>query len=327
MAITLQLGGPLGSFLDPATQQQIGVNVFGSCVLDVAPDVDAATVDAHRNRIFGVLRNVIGEKLARNQIALPTLAASMPHLIPEIVAACAAQSLGLGNLILNAVVDAPAAPPMPQPQALPPNPYQATANAFERRAKEQLDPRNYEVHGRVNVGGFKVNMSSDGGIDTQGLKNQLKDKVKTEIIWYGIGCVIVGIVLLGLAGLAWYIYAQVKSDAGGAPKSAKTATWDGKSAFTCGANDSVKLEGITAKIATGEAIQAAGNCHLELVNVQITAPTGIAALGGASVTMKGGSIDSTVAAVSAIGAAQVQLQGTKVKGKLSALGGAKITGP
>ncbi len=87
------------------------------------------------------------------------------------------------------------------------------------------------------------------------------------------------------------------------------------------------MEGITAKIATGEAIQAAGNCHLELVNVQITAPTGIAALGGASVTMKGGSIDSTVTAVSAIGAAQVQLQGTKVKGELAALGGAKITGP
>src|SRR5258706_8652624 len=138
---------------------------------------------------------------------------------------------------------------------------------------DRLDPRNYEYAAKVNIGGFKIKASTDGGLDTEGLKTQVKEKAKTEIIWYGIGCVVVGFVVVGLIGLAIYIFSAFRGSAVGAGPStgtAKAASWDGKTPFTCGGNDAVKLDGVTAKIDSGTAITASGNCRIELTNVNIT---------------------------------------------------------
>jgi hypothetical protein len=106
------------------------------------------------------------------------------------------------------------------------------------------------------------------------------------------------------------------------PSAVKTVTWDGKSTYTCGASDNVKIEKVTAKIASGTAIEALGSCHLTLVNCDITAPTAINAMGSANVTVQGGSVNGSVNSAVAMGAATIDFKGTTVKGPTQG----KVTG-
>ena len=215
-----------------------------------------------------------------------------------------------------------------QPHAgpLPPDPMQATKNAFAQAAKDRLDPSNYEVRAKVNIGGFKVSANSKDGIDTGALGDQLKDKAKSTVIWWAIGCVAILFVVALLGGIGIYAYMQY---AGGSSATAdRAASWDGKTPFVCGGNDKVKIEGVSAKLASGAAVTAGGNCEAELVNVSIDAPIGIAAMGNGKITVKGGSVTGSQYAAQAIGAnAQITFSGTAVNGKTNSLGGSKITGP
>lgn len=321
-----QLGGRIGPFVDPATGQSVNGTVHGTFTYVVQGDPNAA-VAWLQSALLSALKQVIGEKLAQNQVAIPTLETSLPHFMGEIIAASRAEAVGaqIQQISVTVQIDNPSAV-QAYSGPLPPDPMTSAANAYKQAAQEQLDPRNYDYAAQVNVGGFKLKASTDGGFDTDGLKSQVKDKVKTEIIWYGIGCAVIGLVLVGLAGLGWYIYGTATAT-GPSKGPAKAAAWDGKSTFSCGGNDSVKLEGVTASIASGTAIRASGNCRLELVNVNVTAPDGIEALSNAVVTVTGGSINATGTAAKALGSAQITFSGTTVKGKTKALGGAKITGP
>ncbi len=322
-----QLGGSIGPFRDPNSGQSVNGSVNGSFTFAGAGD-PAAMAPRAQAALLRAITNVIAQKLAANQVAIPTIAGSVPYFSGEIVAAAAAEvpDIQLSALQLTVDVQNPYAAMPGVGGARPPDPIQATKNAFAQAAQDRLDPRNYDYEAKLNVGGFKIKASTDGGLDTEGLKNQVKDKVKTEVIWYGIGCVIVGLVIVGLLGLAWYIFREASG--GNAPTGAgKAAAWDGKSKFSCGGNDNVKLQGVTANIASGEAISASGNCKLELVNVNITAPVGIEALSNAKVTVTGGSVTAKTAAAKALGNAQITFSGTQVTGKKEALGAAKITGP
>ncbi len=322
-----QLGGNIGPFRDPTSGQSVSGTAQGSFTF-AGPGDPNAMLPQVQAALLSAITQVIGQKLASSQVAIPTIAGSLPYFLNDIVAAASAQAPGIqiSGLQLTVNVQNPyaAAPAMGGP--MPPDPMTAMKNAFAQQAQDRLDPRNYEYEAKVNVGGFKIKASTDGGIDTEGLKNQVKDKVKTEIIWYGIGCVIVGIVIVGLLGLGWYVFREASG--GNAPSGpGKAATWDGKSKFSCSGNDNVKLEGVTATIASGEAISAMGSCKLELVNVNITAPDGISAMGNAQVTMKGGSVNAKKTAAKVVGAgAQITFQGTTVTGKKEAVGG-KIVGP
>lgn len=323
-----QLGGNIGPFRDPTSGQSVTGTVAGSFTF-AGPGDPNAMLPQVQAALLGAITQVIGQKLSSGQVAIPTIAGSVPYFVNEILAAAAPAAPGvqISGLQLQVNVQNPyAAGPGGMAGPMPPDPMTAMKNAFAQQAQERLDPRNYEYEAKLNVGGFKIKASTDGGIDTDGLKNQVKDKVKTEIIWYGIGCVIVGIVIIGLIGLAWYIFREASG--GNAPSGpGKAATWDGKSKFSCSGNDNVKLEGVTANIASGEAISAMGSCKLELVNVNITAPDGISAMGSAQVTMKGGSVTAKNTAAKVVGAgAQITFQGTKVSGKKEAVGG-KIVGP
>ncbi len=153
----------------------------------------------------------------------------------------------------------------------------------------------------------------------------LKDKVSSTIWTYAIMAVILVIVVLGLAGLGFYIFYKVKTDTGGVATGGAAAQWDGKSTFECKGNDVVALTGIKANV-RGTAIKASGNCQLALTGVDITAATGIDASAGAKVTMTGGSIKATTNSVVAANAAKVDCLGTTVTGKSKAANAAKITG-
>jgi hypothetical protein len=327
---TGQVGGRIGPFIDPATNQQVSGRVWGTFTFQASMDPNTA-MQTVQSVLPGAVNAVLQQKLAAGQVALPTMQTSLPHFYAEIIAETGAAQHGvqITGLELTVSIETPA-PVQPHVGPLPPDPMQATANAFAQAAQDELDPRNYEWEARVNVGGFKVKASTDGGLDTDGLAEQAKDKAKSTLVWWGIGCAIVGLVIVGLLGLGWYIYGEYRASTGGpkpATGKAKTAKWDGKKPFSCGGSDHVKLSGVTAKLGSGTAVTAGANCRLELVNVNITAPTGISALSNAVVTVNGGSVTGKTFAAKALGNAQITFKGTKVKGKTQALGSAKITGP
>jgi hypothetical protein len=182
-------------------------------------------------------------------------------------------------------------------------------------------------HHVMGVGGVNVK------INTARMERDLKNKV-SGIIWgWIIGAIIIFLLIGVFAGVGIYVYFQAKSSAAdmasGAeakPGAQRTVSWDGKTPYACGGNENVKIESVTANISSGSAITAGGNCQLLLVNCNITAPTGISALGNAKVTVKGGSIKASDEAINALGNVEVNVDGAKVTGKTSSLGNAKITG-
>jgi hypothetical protein len=277
--------------------------------------------------LLQALTTVINQKLAAGQVAIPTIAGSLPYFQNEVIAASGAQHLGaqITGLQLQVTMENPYAV-QPHAGPLPPDPMQAMKNAFAQQAKDRLDPSNYEVKAKLNVGGIKIGMSSKDGVDTGAIGDQLKDKAKSTVIWWAIGCVVILFVVVLLGGIGIYAYMQVVG--GSSATAERAASWDGKTPFVCGGNDKVKIEGVKAKIASGAAVTAGGNCLAELVDVTIDAPIGLAAMGNGKITVKGGSVTGSQYAAQAIGAnAMISFSGTSVSGKTNSLGGAKITGP
>jgi hypothetical protein len=180
----------------------------------------------------------------------------------------------------------------------------------------------------VGIGGVNVI------VPTAKIERDIKNKI-SSIIW---GWIIGAFILLVMAiiGVVLFFWvrgqqAQIESGMGpgagaGGGGAQKTVSWDGKSPFTCGGNDNVLVKGTTASLPAGPAVTAAGNCALELDDVNITAPQGISALGNVKVVVKGGSIKSNATAIMAMGNATVDVQGATVSGKTQAMGAAKITG-
>ena len=204
---------------------------------------------------------------------------------------------------------------------------QSMGNAFAQEAQDRLDPSNYNVKAKIKVGGFNVNASTDGGLDVDGLGKQAVDKVKSNVIWYAGGCLVVGFVLALVGGIIIWAVVNSGSPATAKAGSGKAASWDGTSTFECKGNDNVKLEGVTATIASGSAIKASANCRLELTGVTISAPVGIEASGGAKVTVNGGAVTGSEAAAKASALAKITFIGTTVSGKKDAKAPATITGP
>ncbi|MBI4955565.1 MAG: hypothetical protein HY908_26335 [Myxococcales bacterium] len=113
---------------------------------------------------------------------------------------------------------------------------------------------------------------------------------------------------------------------GGAAGATGTGGWDGKTPYKCGGNDNALITGVTANIAAGPAIEAAGNCKVTFKGCTITTDKGIAASGNAAVTLDGGELQASDTAIDASGNAQVTANGAKVSGKVHTSGNAKVTG-
>jgi hypothetical protein len=272
-----------------------------------APGDPAQIQNEVRTQLMRAVREAIAPKMASGELQFRNLGEGTfnPSLLGEIVSGSGLAQMGvqIGNLSMQFGIDGR--------DPTPP--------------RQQQQPPQQQIAVHANVGGLNINATSGGGLDTQGLQNQLKDKAKSQILWYGIGCGILFLVVVGIAGMGLYIWRS--ATAGGVPGGAVAASkWNGASTFTCSGNDNVRIEGTSAKLST-TAVSAQGNCKLTLVNVDITAPTGIEAGVNAVVTVQGGSITATTFAVHATGNAQVHVTGTKVSGKtLAAPPNAKITG-
>jgi hypothetical protein len=178
-------------------------------------------------------------------------------------------------------------------------------------------------HETFNLGGgvgVKVN--------TAAIERKAKAKI-SGCIWGIIFSVVFFIIFAAVVG--WILW-QVKKASdevktGSVPtKEVKAATWDGKSPFTCGGVENVKIEKVDANITSGTAINVMGMCQLTLVNVNVTAPVALEVGGNAKVTMTGGSLKGKTKAISAGGNATVTLSGTKVDGKTEQNGNGKISG-
>jgi hypothetical protein len=187
-------------------------------------------------------------------------------------------------------------------------------------------PRQAQQH-VVGLGGVNVI------VPTARIERDIRNKI-SGFIW---GWIITGIVvfILAIGGIVFFFWirGQIKDTtaSGGmgstTPGAPEVVSWDGKSPYSCGANQVVTIKGTTATLTSGQAITAGAACQLTLDGVNITAPDGILAMGNSRVTVKGGSIKSTGEAINAMGNAQVDVQGAKITGKTSSLGaGAKITG-
>lgn len=213
---------------------------------------------------------------------------------------------------------APRQPEMPQQQQYQPQ-------------QPQYDMPNIGV--KMKYDGMPIEFSSQGGLNTDKLEKHFTKKVDQKIsgcIW---GLVIGGIILVAFLGFGIWMWWTVKEAMpGGSASTAPARTpsaataWDGKSTFECGGSEVVKLEAITASLPTGTAIKASVNCQLTLVNMNITAPVAIEAVGNAKVTVTGGSLQGSTNSIVAAANAQVTVTGTKVTGKTKSSANGKITG-
>ena len=331
-----QLSGPLGTLPDPTTGQQLPAMAQGRFTFAAQGDPNVLTPQISQ-ALMQATQRVLAQKLSSNQVALPTLAQSLPHFTNEIIAASGVAQHGVTVQQLELAVQVQqAAAPAGHQGALPPDPHTQMQNRMAQIAEERMDPRNYEVKATVEIGGFKLQGSSSKGFDSDGLAKQGIEKAKSELIWWGIGAAIVLIALIGLAVLGWYIYREATNPSTGTGSAAsdkdedkggkgKASAWDGKEPFKCGGNDKVAISGVTAKFDKGTAITASGNCKLELTDVNVDAGIGITAEGNAVVTVKGGSVTGKdAAAKSTTQSSKITFSGTKVTGKKE---GKNIEGP
>ncbi len=326
---TAQFGGPLSALRDPATGNQTSGRLFGTISYEAQGDV-SQVMPMVQQAVLNAAVQVITEKLQTNQVALPTLAQSLPYFAQEIIGRSGAQQYGvqITQLVMQVQLENAGMPQQPPPpQQMPPTPMQAMQSSLEQQAQDRLDPRNYNVKARINVGGFRIKASTDGGVDTAGLMSQAKDKAKSTVIWWAGGCLVLLVVGIGLLALALYVYRQAGTASTPAAGTATAVAWDGKAPFTCGGNEHVKLSGVTANLTSGTAVSASGNCDLELADCDITAPTAIAASGNAKVTVTGGSVSGSDDAATAAANAHVTFSGTKVTGKKKQSGLGKVVGP
>lgn len=210
---------------------------------------------------------------------------------------------------------------------MPVDPMTATKNAFAARAAEKA-----KAGVRVKFGGVAVDVGSGGvGVNTDRLEKDLKKKAGDTVsgwIWGCVGSVVIGgLVLLGfvvIGGIVtWQVMAPGGSSGGGA---SETAAWDGKAPFSCGGNDNVTLSGASAALPGQIAITAGGNCELTLEGVDVSGGTALSVAGNATVTVNGGRLAGTDAAVSASANATVTGSGVKVEGEVKKKGGAKVSG-
>lgn len=280
-----------GPLLD-ALAGQIGQAASGAVVQMLQQGLDPAQAAAHTTEIMQQIQSRLG------------------HVA----------GVGLNAVIQMATVDDGQGPA--QPMAMPPDPMTAMGNAFAQRAKDKLDPRNYEVG--FKVGGIRVgSVSADGAnLDTENIKNKLKDKAKDKVMSCLIWAIALFLVFALVVGIGIYAWMKVKEKTAENASSTAGKAWDGASTFTC-RDGSHAIAGVKAK----SGVEASANCVVIITGADIDAPIAIKASGNAKVTVTGGSLTGKDAAVSAEGNASVTLIGTKVTGPVKKTGLAKVSGP
>lgn len=183
---------------NPAGGPPVDVRFSGSAQVQAwAPDPHVAA--RATAALQQAVHMIVSGKLARNELALPTLAMSMPHLAPAIVAQANTQlqpqGLALAAIALDASVPQHAIAPAAAAIAAAPTPLQSVASNFTSNVAGAV-ASSVPTGVQANIGGFKVRVGA-GGVDGDHLANQVMGEAKDKLI----GCVIVGgvVAVLGLA--------------------------------------------------------------------------------------------------------------------------------
>jgi hypothetical protein len=221
------------------------------------------------------------------------------------------------------------APLMPAHGGIAPDHAQAEALGFAPRETDNERKRREDpgIARHENVGGVPLLVDRAGvRVDQSRLAAKIERKIDQKIsqtitgLWMGA---LFFVLFLGAFGWgAWFIYSKVTEamDERGKPSKNKVAhdealsDWDGKEPFTCGGVDEVVIKKVKAKLDGETAITVSANCKLSLVDVDLDAEVGILARGNGEVTIKGGSIKGSKAAIVAEANATVTGKGTEVSG-------------
>ncbi len=319
----LQFGGQ-ASLQDPHTGP-VTVQLHGTVSGATQPGLDPTQVA--QAAISEAFSRVVQPALQAGTLAMPTLQHSMAALIPQIIQAIDPGRMQVQSLDLTVQVPQSATQPAAAAIAAAPSPMESAAQNFSDNVKDQYDPRGSDVEVRTNIGGINVGVGT-GGINTDEIASQLKEKAKWKLIGCGIALVLFLILAVIVLIVGWRIYAKTADAMSGQPtKTAqKVVAWDGTKPLTC-VSKNMKVVGTTATLASGTAIRATGNCKLTLMNVNVSAPTALSVSGASLVIIEGGSLTGSKVAISALGKkAKVQIRGAKITGKVNKIGGAVVEG-
>jgi LSD1 subclass zinc finger protein len=125
-------------------------------------------------------------------------------------------------------------------------------------------------------------------------------------------------VLTALVGLAVPILTSVlpaliaSGQLDGLGRAVGMRAWDGSKPFSCGSNDSVVIENVTAVLPDDTAITIEANCDVRIVGSNITARRGIRADGNRRVIIEKSRIQSTSVAIWADGNKRIELIDSEV---------------
>jgi hypothetical protein len=203
-----QISGDIGPFLDTVQQRQVPVSVVANVTFANmgAPGSQAQQEQQVQAQLVQAIRAVIGPKMANGQLSFKDLGTgNTKQIIPEILAMSGLAQAGLAVTLsaMSFCIDGrDPQPPLPVPKAPPP------------AAPQQVNMR---------IGGLNVHASSDGGIDTAGIKNQLVAKAKSTILWYLFFFGAVVVVLAAVGGYGYYVYKHSPTGAPAAGAPAKPA--------------------------------------------------------------------------------------------------------
>jgi hypothetical protein len=101
--------------------------------------------------------------------------------------------------------------------------------------------------------------------------------------------------------------------------------WDGTSPFSCGGNDTARIEDVTANLPNQTAITADQNCDLEIENSRITAWQGIRADGNRRIVIRNSTIIATGPGLVINGNREVELiNSTVVAGEIGINAGGNV---
>ena len=145
------------------------------------------------------------------------------------------------------------------------------------------------------------------------------------------GLLAIGVVVAVMGSMFAFRGASEAVEAGAASGgvavvAAGPSDWDGTGPFICKGSDKKTISGITTKLDAKPAIFAQGSCTLTIVDATIEAPVPLEVAGAAKVTISGGALIGSEAALITGGASTVTITGTRVEGEVKKKGASKIEG-
>jgi hypothetical protein len=92
--------------------------------------------------------------------------------------------------------------------------------------------------------------------------------------------------------------------------------WEAETTFLCTQMEVKRLEGVTRVNDTADliAVEATGNCQLELVDVDLTSDFGVKANGNSVVTIRGGRIHGNRQTLQVLGNGRIVVEGATIEG-------------